>query len=58
MTESTTSRHAAELEAQFGLRGVELRINLSKEELFAEAIANDRGRVTEGGPDDAQKAQR
>jgi phosphoenolpyruvate carboxykinase (ATP) len=56
MTESTQSRHAAELEAQFGLKGVELRINLSKDELFAEAIANDRGRVTEGGPDDAQKA--
>jgi len=56
MTESTQSRHAADLEAQFGLRGVELRINLSKEELFEEAIAHDRGRVTEGGSDDAQKA--
>jgi len=56
MTESTQTPHAAELEAQFGLRGVELRCNLGKEELFQEAIAFDRGRVHEGGPDDEQKA--
>jgi phosphoenolpyruvate carboxykinase (ATP) len=59
MTDSTaTSNHAAVLDSQFGLRGVELRINLSKEELFEEAIANDRGRTREGGPDTDQKAFR
>ncbi len=45
-----------QLEAQFGLKGPEFKVDLSKEELFHAAIANDRGRVTEGGPEDAQKA--
>jgi len=53
---SHATSHAADLEALLGLKGQELRINLTKEELFHEAITNDRGRVTEGGPDDAQKA--
>jgi phosphoenolpyruvate carboxykinase (ATP) len=48
--------HAAQLEALLGLKGQELRINLSKEALFQEAIDNDRGRVRVGGPDDEQKA--
>ncbi len=57
MPESTApTNHAAELEALMGLKGVELRINLSKEELFQEAIAHDRGRVRKGGPDNEQKA--
>ncbi|MDP7246893.1 MAG: phosphoenolpyruvate carboxykinase (ATP) [Planctomycetota bacterium] len=57
MSNSTaTTNHAAELEALFCLTGQELRINLSKEELFHEAIANDRGRVREGGSDEEQKA--
>ena len=47
---------AAALREKLGLTDVTLKVNLSKEELFHEAIANDRGRVTEGGPDDAQKA--
>ena len=47
---------AATLENQLGLRSVRYAHNLSKEELFHEAIANDRGRVREGGPDDEQKA--
>jgi len=51
-----TTSHASDLEALFGLKGQELRINLSKEELFRQAIEHDRGRVTEGGTDDAQKA--
>ena len=55
MTSSTTDI-AAQLEARFGLAGVELRCNLTQSELFDEAIANDRGRVTVGGPSDAQKA--
>jgi phosphoenolpyruvate carboxykinase (ATP) len=48
--------YRAQLKDLFGLEGVEYKYNLSKEELFHEAIANDRGRVEEGGPDDAQKA--
>ncbi len=45
-----------ELEAKFGLTTVSLRSGLSQDELFHEAIANDRGRVELDGPDDAQKA--
>jgi len=48
--------HAAALQALLGLDGVHYKTNLSKEELFNEAIANDRGRVVANGPDDAQKA--
>jgi phosphoenolpyruvate carboxykinase (ATP) len=48
--------HAAALQKLLGLKNVTYRINLSKEELFRAAIANDRGRVTKDGPDDAQKA--
>jgi phosphoenolpyruvate carboxykinase (ATP) len=47
---------AARLERQLGLKGIVLKHNLSKEELFHEAIRNDRGRVKLDGPDDAQKA--
>jgi len=47
---------AAELEQLFGLKGVTYKYNLSKDELFEAAIAGDRGRIAEGGPDDAQKA--
>ena len=46
--------HAA-LEQKLGLTGISYKINLSKEELFHESIANDRGRVKHGGPDSAQK---
>ena len=45
-----------DLSRQFGLENVTYKANLSKEELFHEAIANDRGRVREGGSDDEQKA--
>jgi len=48
--------HAADLEQKLGLKNVRYKANLSKEELFREAIANDRGRVAKGGPDDARKA--
>ena len=47
---------AQQLERQHGLRNIVYKHNLSKDELFHEAIRNDRGRVREGGPDDAQKA--
>ena len=46
----------ADLEKLFGLNSVTYKYNLSKPELFSEAIAHDRGRVAHGGPDDAQKA--
>ncbi|MAE27577.1 MAG: phosphoenolpyruvate carboxykinase (ATP) [Planctomycetota bacterium] len=39
-----------------GLDTVQYKYNLSKEELFHEAIANDRGRIRAGGGDDEQKA--
>ncbi len=48
--------HAAALEQLFGLKGVHYKANLPKEELFHEAIANDRGRIRPDGPDDEQKA--
>jgi phosphoenolpyruvate carboxykinase (ATP) len=46
----------ADLEQLFGLKTVSYKPNLSKEALFEEAIANDRGRVRRDGPSDAQKA--
>jgi len=53
---SSAAQAAAQLEAAFGLKGPELRFGLSQDELFHEAIANDRGRVDVDGPADAQKA--
>ncbi|MGQ0621168.1 MAG: phosphoenolpyruvate carboxykinase (ATP) [Panacagrimonas sp.] len=46
----------ADLETLFGLKTVSYKHNLSKEELFDEAIANDRGRVRRDGPGNEQKA--
>ncbi|MDX1512297.1 MAG: phosphoenolpyruvate carboxykinase (ATP) [Gammaproteobacteria bacterium] len=46
----------AVLEQKLGLTSVAYKHNLSKDQLFKEAIANDRGRVRVDGPDDAQKA--
>jgi len=48
--------HAKALESLFGLKNATYAANLSKEELFHEAIKNDRGRIKADGPDDAQKA--
>ncbi|TAH36799.1 MAG: phosphoenolpyruvate carboxykinase (ATP) [Planctomycetota bacterium] len=48
--------HRAELKSLFGLENVRYRINLSKEELFQEALANDRGRIRPDGPDTDHKA--
>ena len=47
---------ASELEALLQLKNVEYKYGLDKRQLFAEAIENDRGRVTPDGPDDQQKA--
>jgi phosphoenolpyruvate carboxykinase (ATP) len=41
---------------KLGLASVTFKHNLTKDVLFHEAIANDRGRVSLDGPDDAQKA--
>ncbi len=45
-----------QLQETLGLATVRYETNLSKEQLFHEAIANDRGRIVVDGPDDAQKA--
>ena len=45
-----------ELEALLGLTDVAYKANLPKDDLFQEAITNDRGRIREGGPDDELKA--
>jgi len=45
-----------DLQRLFGLRDVTYKHGLSKDELFDDAIANDRGRVRPDGPDDEQKA--
>jgi phosphoenolpyruvate carboxykinase (ATP) len=55
-TTPTSSDFKAELEQLLGLKTVTYKHGLSKEELFHEAIKNDRGRVKKGGPSDAQKA--
>ena len=47
---------ADELKQQFGLTTVTLRSELSQDELFTEAIANDRGWVDPDGDGDEQKA--
>ena len=49
--------HREDLERLFGLDSVEYKVDLTKDELFDEAIANDRGRVRPDGPDDEQKAR-
>ncbi|MDG2217234.1 MAG: phosphoenolpyruvate carboxykinase (ATP) [Acidimicrobiales bacterium] len=53
---TSTSDVTDQLDAAFGLHGLELRYGLTQDELFHEAIANDRGRVEMDGPNDAQKA--
>ncbi|MGH1493874.1 MAG: phosphoenolpyruvate carboxykinase (ATP), partial [Acidimicrobiales bacterium] len=45
-----------QLEKQFGLTGVTLKSDLSQDELFHDAIANDRGWVDPNGNGDDQKA--
>ena len=52
----TTESVAQQLTNQFGLTTPNLRIGMSQDDLFHAAIANDRGRVDLGGPNDAQKA--
>jgi phosphoenolpyruvate carboxykinase (ATP) len=47
---------AKDLEKLFGLNAVTYKYGLSKEQLFHEAIANDRGRVKKDGPSNEQKA--
>ncbi|MFT5173465.1 MAG: phosphoenolpyruvate carboxykinase (ATP) [Gammaproteobacteria bacterium] len=47
---------AKALEDKLGLKNITYRYNLSKEQLFQEAIDNDRGRVSIDGGFDEQKA--
>ena len=60
MTQATTQPSATdfrvELEQLLGLKTVTYKYGLSKDELFHEAIANDRGRVRKDGPSTDQKA--
>ena len=44
------------LQKKFGLTNIPYKYNLSKRQLFHEAIANDRGRIHIDGPDTDQKA--
>ena len=46
----------ADLEKLFGLKSVSYKYELSKEELFHEAIQHDRGRVSRDGGSNEQKA--
>jgi len=52
----TTADVAQELEERFGLTGIDLQFGLDQDQLFHEALANDRGRIELDGPDDAPKA--
>ena len=47
---------AQALEDKLGLKNLTYKHNLSKQQLFHEAIANDRGHVAVDGPADAHKA--
>jgi phosphoenolpyruvate carboxykinase (ATP) len=51
----TPADYKAELERLLGLKNVTYKYNLSKDELFHEAIKNDRGRVRKDGPSNEQK---
>ncbi|MEL6429542.1 MAG: phosphoenolpyruvate carboxykinase (ATP) [Planctomycetota bacterium] len=48
--------HQEDLQTLFGLTDVTYKVDLDKDQLFDEAIANDRGRIRPDGPDDEQKA--
>ncbi len=52
---STSIDLAPALQQSLGLKGVTYRHDLSKEELFHEALNRDRGRIRKGGPDDDPK---
>ncbi len=55
-TKKSSTATAEQLESQFGLVSVNLRSELSQDQLFAEAIANDRGWVDPNGDGNDQKA--
>src|SRR5689334_14110105 len=50
-----TIDYTKDLERLFGLKHVTYKYGLSKEELFHEALGNDRGRVRKDGPSNEQK---
>jgi phosphoenolpyruvate carboxykinase (ATP) len=53
---SVAAPYEQELRELLGLETVTYKANLSKDDLFHEAIANDRGRIRTDGPDNEQKA--
>jgi phosphoenolpyruvate carboxykinase (ATP) len=55
-SQAAASQLESDLKTLLGLDGVHYKANLSKDALFSEAIANDRGRVRKDGPSNAQKA--
>jgi phosphoenolpyruvate carboxykinase (ATP) len=55
-TPPTLADYQADLETLFGLKSVHYKYGLTKEQLFNEAIRNDRGRVAKGGGSAEQKA--
>ena len=55
-TPPTLAGYQADLEKLFGLKNVHYKYGLTKEQLFNEAIKNDRGRVKHGGGSAEQKA--
>lgn len=54
--EKVSTDFRAELQRGLGLRDVEYRYGLTRDELFEEAIRHDRGRVRHDGGDNEQKA--
>ncbi len=46
----------SQLQEHLGLNSVDYHPNLSKDDLFQEALIYDKGRIREGGPDDEHKA--
>ena len=51
-----TANYRDDLERLLGLKTVHYKYDLTKEQLFGEAIRNDRGRTKKGGGSDDQKA--
>jgi phosphoenolpyruvate carboxykinase (ATP) len=56
IAKASTPNFQADLEKLFGLKSVAYKYELSKEELFHEAIRHDRGRVKRDGGSNEQKA--
>ena len=53
---TATTAYKDELGEKLGLESVEFHYDLTKDQLFQEALTHDKGRIREGGPDDEHKA--